>query len=376
MSPYAIGASFPSESRSFQDEQTGAKVVQLTNHASINHNLYFLTSSFTPDERSAIVASNRSGNVNYYGVAISDGRILQLTDESGIQGYSGVLSPDGKELLYTAGSLVCGVSLNTLERRTLADYLDGQLGELSVSADGTALVAAMKRGSLSYITVTRMDGSGGEPVFECARTIIHPQFHPSDPTLIEYAQDPAPRMWTIRRDGTENTCLHEHGNGEFIVHETFLGRHGMDLIFVVWPYALMRMCLADRSITTIADFNAWHIASNGAGDTVLCDTVHPDLGLQLVDVTTGNRRTLCHPGSSCGGSQWQKDRYALAEDWQAAAADKAKALSWMEMKIDTVYGPQWTHPHPSFSPSEQWVVYTSDVSGYPQVYTVETRESC
>ena len=81
MSPYAIGASFPSESRSFQDEQTGAKVVQLTNHASINHNLYFLTSSFTPDERIAIVASNRSGNVNYYGVAISDGRILQLTDE-------------------------------------------------------------------------------------------------------------------------------------------------------------------------------------------------------------------------------------------------------------------------------------------------------
>ena len=40
----------------------------------------------------------------------------------------------------------------------------------------------------------------------------------------------------------------------------------------------------------------------------------------------------------------------------------------MEMKTDTVYGPQWTHPHPSFSPSERWVVYASDVSGRPQVY--------
>ena len=40
----------------------------------------------------------------------------------------------------------------------------------------------------------------------------------------------------------------------------------------------------------------------------------------------------------------------------------------MEMKVDTVYGPQWTHPHPSFSPDETAVVYTSDVSGHSQVY--------
>ena len=50
------------------------------------------------------------------------------------------------------------------------------------------------------------------------------------------------------------------------------------------------------------------------------------------------------------------------------AGDREKALSWMEMKVDTVYGPQWTHPHPSFSPDETAVVYTSDVSGHSQVY--------
>ena len=55
------------------------------------------------------------------------------------------------------------------------------------------------------------------------RTVIHPQFHPRDPDLILYAQDPAPRMWTVRADGSEKTCLYEHGNGEFLVHETFLG---------------------------------------------------------------------------------------------------------------------------------------------------------
>ena len=49
-------------------------------------------------------------------------------------------------------------------------------------------------------------------------------------------------------------------------------------------------------------------------------------------------------------------------------AIREKALSWMEMKVDTVYGPQWTHPHPSFSPDEIAVVYTSDVSGHSQIY--------
>ena len=371
MPTYAAGAVFPPESKSFEDQVTGVRVVQVTDHPSINHHLYFLTSSFTSTEEAVVVASYRSGAVNYYLIGFPHGDILQLTDEPDIQGYSGIISPDGTELIYTAGGAVRGVHLATLETRTLAEYPRGQLGELSISADHTALVAAMKRDALSYITVTPMHGSGGQIIFECARTIIHPQFHPSAPNLIEYAQDPAPRMWTIRRDGTENTCLYEHDNHEFIVHETFLGAHGEDLIYTVWPHALKRINLATRETATIAAFNAWHIAANAAGDTVLCDTVHPDRGLQLVDVATGERRTICHPHSSCRGSQWKRDRYAVAEDWAAAAAEKAQSLSWMEMKDDTVYGPQWTHPHPSFSATERWVGYTSDVTGHAQVYAAE-----
>ena len=180
-------------------------------------------------------------------------------------------------------------------------------------------------------------------------------------------------MWTIRRDGSENTCLYLHGNEEFLVHETFLGEAGEELIVVRWPYALRRFHLARREFRDIARFNAWHIASTRDGRRVLCDTVHPDVGLQLVDVETGERETLCFPRSSCRGSQWARDRYALADDFTAArqAAEREANLSWMEMKADTVYGPQWTHPHPSFSPSENWVVYTSDRTCHPQVYAVE-----
>ena len=60
---------------------------------------------------------------------------------------------------------------------------------------------------------------------------------------------------------------------------------------------------------------------------VLCDTVHPDIGLRLVDVETGEHTPICHPQSSSSGSQWKTDRYALAEDWAAAqqSGDREKS---------------------------------------------------
>ncbi|MCZ6680860.1 MAG: oligogalacturonate lyase family protein [Candidatus Poribacteria bacterium] len=369
MAQYGKGSTHPSELREFEDSQTGAHIYQLTDQPSINHNLYFLTPSFTLDQQQVIFTSYRSGEPNFYKLKFPDGELVQLTDTDGIHGYSGIISKDGGELFYTHGDTVKAIDLESLQERTLERFDDGGLGECSLSSDGKYLVTAMKRDGKSHITVTATDGSGGCIIHTSEnQTIIHPQFHPRHPDLIAYSGDPAPRMWTIQRDGTENRLLYQHGNEEFLVHETFLGDKA-EMIVTHWPYALRRISLETLELQAISEFNAWHIASNRAGTRVLCDTVHPDIGLRMVDVETGQHDPICYPRSSCQGSQWKTDRYALAEDWAAAqAADRAESLSWMEMKVDTVYGPQWTHPHPSFSPDEKMVVYTSDVSGHPQVY--------
>jgi oligogalacturonide lyase len=196
--------------------------------------------------------------------------------------------------------------------------------------------------------------------------VIHPQFHPLDPDWIEFAGDPAPRMHRVRRDGTGLECLYQHGNDEFLVHETFLGDTG-DLVFTVWPYSLKRMDWTTREIRTIVDYNAWHIAPDRRGQRILCDTNHPDEGLQIIDAATGARRQLCLSESSNQGTQWRTSRYALAEDFARARNE----LSWMEAAADTVYGPQWTHPHPSWSTDETKVAFASDRTGTTQVYVVE-----
>lgn len=368
------GRQWPGESRAQVDEKTGARLWQMTDRPCINHTLYFLTDSFLPDERSLVFTSYRTGEPNFFSAGFPEGPVVQLTDEQGINGFSAILTRDGRRLLFTQGSRIMALNMDDHSLDQIADFPGGKLGEVDLSADERWVVSAVRLEREFGIGVASLDDRSGRIIHRQQRTIIHPQFHPADPTLIEYAADPAPRMHTIRSDGSDNRCLFEHDNNEFVVHETWLGETG-DLVFTVWPYALKRMKLPGCEISTIAEFNAWHICPSADGRYILCDTNHPDIGLQWVDVATGERKTVCHSQSSNGGSQWTKTRYAVKEDFEAAAraggSDVKNELSWMEMKTDTIYGPQWTHPHPALSASGRYATFTSDRTGQSQVYVVE-----
>lgn len=391
------GDRFPSERRTAVDERTGAAVHQMTVASTINHHLYFLTRSITRDGR-LIFASYRAGAAQFYAAQFPDGEIVQLTDRAAVHGFSAHLSPDDATLYFVrntpAAAEVWALDVSNLRERQLAAFPGGSMGELALSHDGQFMVSALKQDDLYHLAVLSLDdgrettddrpATSSQPVPNAKPpslihsrrgTIIHPQFSPEDNTLIEFAGDPAPRMHLIRRDGSGLRCLREHTNDEFIVHECFLNAH--ELALTHWPYALRKLDLDTGTMTDIARFNAWHIAPDHAGRRILCDTAHPESGLQIVDVASGERRTLCYPGASNGGSQWRLSRYATVEDFAAAAArgaeDRGAALSWMEMKTDTVYGPQWTHPHPSWASDERSVVFTSDRTGHPQVYVAEVE---
>jgi len=369
------GTRFASEHTTERDRATGALVHRMTGHPSINHATYFLQSSFSPDGRNLLFTSYRTGTAQLFEIdRFPDGEIVQLTDGAiPIHPFSAAYHPSGRSIFFVRAGTIVELDRATLIERIVVSYEAAQMGECSLTRDGEWLTAAIKQGPQSGIAAGRADGSQWT-LIPFPRTVIHPQFHPTEPEWIEFAGDPAPRMHRVRRDGTGLECLYLHDNDEFVVHETFLGNTG-DLVFTVWPFALRRMNWATRAITPIVECNAWHITPNRDGSLVLYDTNHPDEGLFLVDTATGQRRLLCLSESSNQGSQWKTSRYALADDFaRARSAAKSGALSWMEVATDTVYGPQWTHPHPSFSADERKVVFASDRSGHPQVYVVELAE--
>jgi WD40 repeat protein len=357
-----------SEHSTFRDRATGALIHQITNRPSISHPTYFLQRSFTPDNRALIFTSYRDGSPQLYEAAFPEGPIRRLTEGDPIHPFSPAILPDGR-ILFVRGGAIWTVDRATREQKRIVAFENAQLGECSFSPDGQWATAAIRQGSQAGIVVGRIDGRDWR-LIPFPRTVIHPQFHPLEPEWIEFAADPAPRMHRVRRDGAGLECLYLHGNDEFVVHETFLGQTG-DLVFTVWPFALRRMDWSSRVITDITRFNAWHITPNRAGTKVLCDTNHPDQGIFLIDVASGERTRVCLSESSNQGSQWKTSRYALAEDFRAARSAAKENLSWMESGGDTVYGPQWTHPHPSFSPDETLVAFASDRTGVTQVYVAE-----
>ena len=62
------GARFPSELATEPCPATAKARLRLTSHPSINHATYFLQSSVTPDGRSLLFASYRSGIPQLYSV--------------------------------------------------------------------------------------------------------------------------------------------------------------------------------------------------------------------------------------------------------------------------------------------------------------------
>ncbi|HYI94753.1 MAG TPA: oligogalacturonate lyase family protein, partial [Bryobacteraceae bacterium] len=352
-----------------RDRVTGATLLQVTNHSSISHPTYFLQSSFTPNGSNVIFTSYRVGSAQLFEADLRSGDIRQLTDGPAIHPFSPLIA--GEFIVFVRGGSVWRINRQSLEEAEIVNFADGQLGECSLSADGDWLTAAIRRGSQAGLVVGRMDGADWKFIpFE--RTVIHPQFHPVEPDWLIFAGDPAPRMYRIRRDGSGLECLYQHGNDEFLVHETFLGSTG-NIVFTVWPRQLCQMDWTTRQIREIVAFNAWHIASNKAGTQVLCDTNHPDRGIFLIGVADGSRKHICMSDASNGGSQWRESRYALADDFARArsAAQASGTLSWMEASTDTVYGPQWTHPHPSFSADEKRIAFASDRTGTTQVYVAD-----
>ena len=335
----------------------------MTGHLSINHLSYFLQSSFTPDSRRLIFTSYRTGTAQLFEAGFPDGEIRQLTDTAPIHPYSPTLSHDGERVFFVRDGSIRVLNRATLEESLIVEFPGAQLGECTLGDAGRWITAAYKRGSSQGLVTGRADGSDWR-VIPFPRTVIHPQFHPLDPEWLEFAADPAPRMYRVRRDGTGFECLYEHDGSRWITHETFLGSTG-ELVFVHWPKALYRMDWTSRSISAVTDYKVWHISPHRDGTRLLCDTNHPDEGIFEIDAASGARRPICLSESSNGGSQWA---HGAPADWRG---DSKSALSWLEVPADSIYGPQWTHPHPCYSPDGRYVTFTSDRSGNAQVYVAE-----
>lgn len=359
---------YPTESHSFRDPDTGARVRQVTDHASIHHHPFYYLPAYSEDGNRLFFVSHRHAHAELFYEERSSGDLVQLTVREDLNEWSVHPAHDAPYVYFTAGASALRVNINTGEEEQLADFgavpmreagmVGAAMGTTTLSRDDRWWCVPVRMGDASELFV--IDTKTGECDSRLrAASIGHPQFHPNNSDMLRYAGPHSERIWTIQRSGAENRLAYKRdvSKREWIVHETWVP--GRNAIYSVnWPHGVFHIDLDTGGVGWVTEQNAWHPMVNHDGSLMVSDTVFPDRGLILFDprIRGGETRALCQSGSSNQGAHWETNH-----------------CPYDDGPVD-VYAPQHTHPHPSFSPDGHRVVFTSDKTGYSQLYEVEIPE--
>ena len=143
----ARGSVFPSESRSFTDAATGARIRQVTDQPAIHHHPFFFVPAYDDAMARLIFVSHRSGRPEIYAEDRESGRLVQLTERAGLAEYSIYPSHDGRYVYYTAGAGGYRVDTETQREEQLVNF--SALGDIRLRERGM-VADAMGTTALSF----------------------------------------------------------------------------------------------------------------------------------------------------------------------------------------------------------------------------------
>ena len=394
-----IGKIRPSEMETYIDKKSGREVIRLTNSGSNKH-FYFTDNSFTLGDKE-IIYFHSDGKVgdkekvfNLYSMDLESGESVQLTDfdcGTGKNAYGAATkSRDSRHVVFVGnGDLYC-FDRETGETRLLYRAPYGhKLGHPSISYDNryAAVVATDDISSLaetkhssenysgfkerfylhkhSYVIVVRMDGSGGDIVFEDTHDLGHIQFAPDTNEYLTYCHE-GPWNYVQQRIWMFNTITRH-------VKPCFIQREDDSVGHEFWT----------RDGLVFFDNRG-----KGHDGTITSDKT------QAVTITEGSKDAIPWIGfadKECNivrkmDLPYYCNHYHANSDNTLLVADAVEDIVLIDIKNDTPsievlceHNTSWrwqeTHCHPCWSWSDDKILFASDCDreGYPQLYMVKMK---
>jgi oligogalacturonide lyase len=369
------GKIIPLSFRTRQDSLTGHDVIRMTPPHIICHRNYFYQKCFTRDGNKLIFGGAFEGHWNYYLLDIARQQATQLTEGAGDNTFGGFLSADDRALWYVKeNQQLRRVDLDSLEERVVYEVDSDWVayGTWVANSDCTRLVGIeIKKSDWQPLTDWRkfrefyfthpecrlinicLQTGERRVMLQEKRWLGHPIYRPFDDHTVAFCHEGPrdvidARMWLINEDGSNLRKVRQHGVGESFTHE-FWVPNGSALCYVAhkendpkrYLFSADPLTLENRQLMAIPPCS--HLMSNDDGTLIVGDGAPHNTGdislndpfIWVFDIAKGTQTAICQHNTS----------------WKVLNGDR-----------------QVTHPHPSFSPDNQWVLYTSDEEGMPALY--------
>ncbi len=368
------GRVWPPEWRRYNDPKTGVEVLQLTNYKGHSYHLYFTNPGWYDNNRRLLFGSDRENRTNLFSIDLKTGEITQLTDLDPVkppyevQFLATCINPVRNEAYFWYNRRIISLNLKTLESHALWEMPEGFLSSMiNCTSDGKYICAGIfedlsrhlridylhgyvgfretwEARPLSRIIRVATDGSEAETVWEERTWIGHVNTSPTQPHLITFCHE-GPwdyvdnRIWGLNLETHEAWMIRPREDKESVGHEYWLsdgvhiGYHGR------WPDGSNLIGMIRYDNTERVEFRIPHITGH---------THSNDFSLIVGD----------------GGSVvrlWKRD------------GDKLEGPRVL-CEHRSSFHIQHVHVHPRFSPDGSQILYTSDASGYGNLYLVRLSE--
>jgi oligogalacturonide lyase len=388
------------QSNNWVDSATGHRVFQVTPEKE-SEGLYFTQNDFTPDGKEMVYSVLESVHTGRYSMNVVNLTTLQSRQLVAPPVDVFVVSRKSPNVYFTrpkeTGLYVVGVDTGEVQKI-------GDLPERSVittlNADETLLAGtstdvvpplhpydktldpSKNRATLiderladqvpmTLFTVNVQTGKVN-PILHSTDWLNHPQFSPTDPTLLMYCHEgpwqKVDRIWTIRADGSDNKLIHQRTvNDEIAGHEVW-DADGVTIWYDLQIPRGQNFYLAsyntvtkarrwfsinrdDWSIHMIPSTNDMFIAGDGADEDRISRSKNArwiELYLPVLTPPT--------PGI---------DQTGLVQSGKLVA----------EHIFDMAKDNYLNEPNIRFTPDQKWVLFTGNFTGPSYIYAVEVAKA-
>lgn len=377
------GKKWPSERKSFHDPLTGITITQLTDYNAHSYHLYFTNNAWYDGNTKLLIGSDRENSTNLYSIDILSGELTQLTDlkrkqKKGIQGT--FINPHKKEAYFTLDRCIVAINLETYHESALFELPEGyHFSNLSCTADGKHLCFGLTEDLSNSIKSNLSGGYIGFEETEAARPHCQICLLTIETGEMRIIHEEKRWIGHVNASPTQPnliTFCHE-GPWEKVDHR----------IWVLDIDTGRKWKVAEGELNQYAGHEYWHADGLRIGYHGFTDSLDRKDGKFLGSVKFDNTEYEQFNFPYQNMHIHSKDTQLIVGDGQQTIAYHGEYYQdclflWKKSK-EKMEGPkvlckhrgsfhiQQVHVHPCFSPDSTKILFTSDMSGYGNVYLVD-----